>query len=173
VLFAFLAATYLTVESAGALKDDFRRRAFMAGIAAGLLALAVYVLAGEGAPRVREGLTRRPWSWPLQIATAIAAIAALVALWRRSYGVARLAAAAQVALIVIGWAASQYPWLVVPSLTLQSASAPQDTQVLLLIVVACGAVLLFPCLYLLFRVFKGDRPFRARLTRGGRTGAAP
>ena len=154
VLFAFLAATYLAFEARGELQDDFRKRALLAGVVVGLLAMGVYLLAGTGAPLVHQGLTRRPWSWPLQIATAIAAVTAFAALWQRGYGLARVAAAAQVALILVGWAASQYPYLVVPSLTLENASAPPETQVLLLKAVACGAVLLFPCLYLLFRVFK-------------------
>jgi cytochrome d ubiquinol oxidase subunit II len=154
VLFAFLAATYLAFEARGELQDDFRKRALIAGAVVGLLAVGVYLLAGAGAPLVHQGLARRPWSWPLQIATAIAAVTAFAALWQRRYGLARVAAAAQVALIVVGWAASQYPYLVVPSLTLENASAPPETQILLLKTVVCGAVLLFPCLYLLFRVFK-------------------
>ena len=72
---------------------------------------------------------------------------------------ARAAAVAQVTLIVLGWGASQYPFLVVPELTLASASAPRATQVALLWALAAGAVLLFPSLYVLFRVFKGERPF--------------
>jgi cytochrome d ubiquinol oxidase subunit II len=155
VLFAFLAAAYLAFEASGPLQEDFRRRALLAGAAVGVLALIVYLLSATGAPLVHHGLTRRSWSWPLQIGTAAAAATALAALWRRSFGLSRLAAGAQVALIVAGWAASQYPYLVVPSLTLENASAPRETQVLLLVVVAFGAVLLFPCLYLLFRVFKG------------------
>jgi cytochrome d ubiquinol oxidase subunit II len=64
-----------------------------------------------------------------------------------------------VTLIVIGWGASQYPYVVVPELTLASASAPAAVQRALLWALAAGAVLLFPALYALFRVFKGERPF--------------
>jgi len=60
---------------------------------------------------------------------------------------------------VIGWGASQQPYLVVPGVTLDSASAPRATQVGLLWALAAGGLLLFPSLYLLFRVFKGERPF--------------
>ena len=61
-------------------------------------------------------------------------------------------------MIVTGWAASQYPYLVVPVWTLRSASAPAGVQNLLLAALGGGALLLFPSLYLLFRVFKGERP---------------
>lgn len=157
-LFAFLSATYLAVEAAGPLHEDFRKRGLVAGVVVGALALATFLLSSEGAPLVQQGLTARPWSWPLQIATALSAVLAFAALALRRFRQARFAAAAQVALIVIGWAGSQYPYLVVPEWTLESASAPAAVQKLLLAALGAGALLLFPSLYLLFRVFKGERP---------------
>jgi cytochrome d ubiquinol oxidase subunit II len=158
-LFAFLAASYLSVEAEGPLRDDFRRRAIGAGIAVFVTAAITAGLSAFEAPVVFRGLTRRPWSLPLHGATAVVAIAAFVALGTRRVRLARVAAAAQVVLIVAGWGASQYPYLIVPDLTLTSASGPRSTQVALAIALAAGAVTLFPSLYLLFRVFKGERPF--------------
>ena len=158
-LFAFLAATYLAVEAEGDLREDFRRRAAAAGAAVFVLALASAAASWREAPLVFLGLTARGWSLPLHLATGAAATGAFAALFARRYRLARLAAAAQVALIVLGWGASQYPYLVVPDLTLASASAPRHVQVLLLWALGAGALVLFPCLYLLFRVFKGERPF--------------
>jgi cytochrome d ubiquinol oxidase subunit II len=89
----------------------------------------------------------------------VAAVTAFAALRAGRVRRARAAAVAQAALIVIGWGASQYPYLVVPELTLASASAPRATQVPVLWALGAGALLLFPALYLLFRVFKGQRPF--------------
>ena len=158
-LFAFLAACYLAVEAEGALRDDFRRRALGAGAAVFLSALLAAALSWREAPLVFAGLTRRGFSAPLHLATAAAAVTALWALLRRRVRLARAAAAAQAALIVAGWGASQYPYLVVPDVTLASAAAPDATIVPVLFALAAGAVLLFPALYLLFRVFKGERPF--------------
>ncbi len=158
-LFAFLAAVYLAVEAEGALREDFRRRALGAGAAVFVLAAATAAASSFEAPQVFRGLTARAWSLPLHLATGAAAVTALAALFARRFRLARLAAAAQVALIVLGWGASQYPVLLVPDLTLESASAPRATQVLLLWALGAGALVLFPCLYLLFRVFKGERPF--------------
>jgi cytochrome d ubiquinol oxidase subunit II len=158
-LFAFLAAVYLAVEAEGALREDFRRRALGAGAAVFVLAAATAAASSFEAPQVFRGLTARAWSLPLHLATGAAAATALAALFARRYRLARLAAAAQVALIVLGWGASQYPVLLAPDLTLESASAPRATQVLLLWALGAGALVLFPCLYLLFRVFKGERPF--------------
>jgi cytochrome d ubiquinol oxidase subunit II len=159
-LFAFLAAAYLAVEAAEpGLRDDFRRRAAGAGVVVFLCAVLAAALSAREAPLVFAGLTRRAWSLPLHLATGASAVTAFWALRRGRVRSARAAAAMQVALIVVGWGASQYPYLLVPHLTLASASAPRATQVALLWALAGGGVLLFPALYVLFRVFKGERPF--------------
>jgi cytochrome d ubiquinol oxidase subunit II len=113
-LFAFLAAVYLTLEAEGdkALQHDFQRRALWAALAVGALALLVYLLSIEGAPRIREGISGTWWALPLQLATAGAAVGALWALYTRRFRLARLLAAAQVALILWGWALAQFPSLV-------------------------------------------------------------
>jgi cytochrome d ubiquinol oxidase subunit II len=165
-LFAYLAATYLAVEAQGVLRDDFRRRAITGGIAVLLCAVLAGALSWREAPLVFDGLTRRAWSLPFHLATGAAAVAAFALLVLGRVRAARAAAAAQAGLIVLGWGASQYPYLVVPELTLASASAPRATQVALLWALAAGAVALFPALYVLFRVFKGERPFSVVDRRG-------
>jgi cytochrome d ubiquinol oxidase subunit II len=162
-LFAFLAAVYLTVEAHDpALQNDFRQQALLAAVAVGVLALLVFLLAGTGAPRIRAGLSASPWAWPLQISTGGAAVGAIWALWTRRFYLARALAAAQVALILVGWGAAQYPYLVEPDITIQDAAAPQITLRLLVIALAAGALLLFPSIYFLFRIFKGPDAFRVQ-----------
>lgn len=154
-LAAFLAATYLTVEVTDpALRDDFRRRALGAGATTAVWAAAALLLARHEAPLIFAGLTARPFTWPLHAATALAALGALAALFRRRFRLARVLAASQVALVIAGWAASQYPALVPPDLTLATAAAPARTRQLLLIVLGAGAPLLIPSLWILYRVFK-------------------
>ena len=163
-LFAFLAAVYLTVEAeqrdsgtaSHELENDFRLRALLAGVAVGLLALTVFILAGTGAPTVRAGISRTWWALGLHFVTAIFAISAFVMLWTRRYRIARFCAAAQVTLILLGWAFAQYPHLVEPDLTIFSAAAPPITLELLLAALAAGALLLFPSYYYLIRVFKAE-----------------
>ncbi len=152
-LFAFLAAVYLTVEAEGELREDFRRRAIAAGVAVFAAAFAAAALV------IFAGLTSRGWSIPLHAATGAAAVGAFAALFARRFRLARLLAAAQAALIVVGWGAAQHPYAVVPDLTLAAASAPRAVQVALLWALAGGGLLLFPALYVLFRTFKGERPF--------------
>jgi cytochrome d ubiquinol oxidase subunit II len=166
-LFAYLAAVYLTVEAHPAdsesqdvaLQADFRRRALIAAAAVGALALLVFLLSASGAPRIRAGLSASWWAWPLQIGTGAAAVGAIWALWTWRFYLARALAAAQVALILWGWGGAQFPYLVEPDITIQSAAAPASTLRLLLGALIVGALLLFPSFYFLYRIFKGQRAF--------------
>lgn len=156
-LFAFLAATYLTLDARAEpdLQDDFRRRAIFSGLALGPVAGAVFFTARHGAPDLFHGLTNwwAPW---LLGATSVCAIGALVALWRRRFAVARAAAVGQVTLILVGWSLAEYPHLITPDVTVASARAPDATLRLLVLALAAGAMVLFPALYFLFRLFKGN-----------------
>ncbi|HXG64814.1 MAG TPA: cytochrome d ubiquinol oxidase subunit II, partial [Blastocatellia bacterium] len=160
-LFAFLAAVYLTLETDDPeLREDFRKRALASAAAVGMMALTVFLLAAEGAPSISSELAASWWTWPLQIMTAVAATGAIFCLWTRRFQLARLFAAAQVTLILWGWAAAQFPYLVEPDITIYNAAAPPATLRLTLAALAVGALLLFPSFYYLFRVFKGGSAFR-------------
>lgn len=157
-LFAFLAAVYLTVDAEGEpdVQEDFRRRALVTGVALAPIAFGVFALAGGGAPVIFRGLTDW-WAPLLLLATSVCAVGALAALWKRRFGAARLAAAGQVALILVGWGLAQSPYLVVPDVTLEAAAAPALTLRLLLWALALGAVVLFPSFAYLFYVFRRER----------------
>src|SRR6185503_14165959 len=147
----------LTVEAEErSLQEDFRLRALVAGVAVGVLALIVFLLAKTGAPTVRAGISRSSWALALHILTAIFAMGAFFALWIRRYLAARVFAAGQVTLILLGWAFSQFPYLVEPDISISSAAAPQITLRLLLGALIAGALLLFPSYYYLFRIFKTE-----------------
>jgi cytochrome d ubiquinol oxidase subunit II len=90
----------------------------------------------------------------LHAATAVCALAAFFTLYTRHYFWARLFAAAQVSLILWGWALAQFPNLLGSRFTLFNAAAPAVTLRLMLIALACGAFVLFPSLYCLYRVFR-------------------
>lgn len=157
VLFAFLAAVYLTLETKDRdLQEDFRNRALISGVLVGILALIVFLLAEAGAPTVRAGISRSWWALSLHILTAIFAIGAFLTLWMRKYRLAQICAAMQVSLILAGWAFAQYPYLIEPDITISAVAAPRITLQLLLGALTVGAILLFPSYYYLFRVFKRE-----------------
>jgi cytochrome d ubiquinol oxidase subunit II len=165
-LFAFRAAVYLTVEAGDdrPLADDFRRRALGAGAAAIIMAGGTLMLARRGAPMVHGGIMGARWALPLHTGAAVAAAAALGALALRRYRLARIAAAALVSLVIWGWGAAQFPWLVPPDLTIAQTAAPVTTLRFVSLGLVAGAVILVPSLVYLFRVFKSagsDRGARA------------
>ncbi len=151
VLFAYLAAVYLTLEARD--PDEraaFRIRALASGAGVGVLAATVLALAH---PDVRAGVIASPWAVPLHVATGASAVAAFAFLWHETYYLARIAAVSQVVLILWGWALAQYPYAIRPHLTLAASAAPENVQVLLLQVLGVGGVILLPSLLYLFGVF--------------------
>lgn len=159
-LCAYLAAVYLTMETDDAdLQDDFRRRAFAAGIGVFVAAMAALYLARQRVPLVWHGLTASTWAPGYQLLVGALALLTLTALWQRRFRVARVAAPVQAVLILGGWALCQYPYMLPPDLTVSAAAAPDVTLELVLAALALGLVVLVPSLIYLYRVFK-SRPQR-------------
>jgi cytochrome bd ubiquinol oxidase subunit II len=157
VLFAFLAAVYLTVdtENAPQLQRDFRLRGLLAQGVLVPVAIGVFLTSRHGAPEMYQRLNA--WWAPLILSwTVLSAAAAAGALWFGRFRLARMAAIAEVTSVLLGWCLAQYPHLVYPDLTIQNAAAPEVTLRLLVIALGLGAVILLPCLYFLFHIFKGQ-----------------
>ena len=154
---AYLAAVYLAWESRGPLQEDFRTRALLTWLAAGLVSIATLVLAQIEAPRLWEALTRFPAA-AIVAGGVVLAPASGLALFTRRYHLARILAAAQVALLLLGWGVAQHPYLIAPDLTLEASAAPHPTLVLTAWTLPIGAAVLIPSLWLLFSVFKGRLP---------------
>jgi cytochrome d ubiquinol oxidase subunit II len=156
---AYLAATYLTVEAAQRGKEelerDFRGRALVAGVVAGALAAAGLVLVRAEAPVLWEGM--RDAGLLFAAVSAIAGVGSLVFMWSRRYRLARAGAVVAVASVLFGWGVAQWPYLIVPDVTVTNASAPDATLRVVIIGFALGGAVLAPSLYLLFRIFKLER----------------
>ena len=103
MLFAFLAAVYLTIEAdSESLKEDFRTRALVAGGLCFVAAVLTLLTALRDAPLMQEGLLGSTRAIPIHLLTGAFAVTALVALWRRRWYLARFAAAAQLSCIIWG-----------------------------------------------------------------------
>ncbi|HEY4814645.1 MAG TPA: cytochrome d ubiquinol oxidase subunit II, partial [Chthoniobacterales bacterium] len=71
-LFAYLAACYLTLDAdTDDLKNDFRNRALFSGFISVLAAFATYIVAGSDAQQIRDGLSRTPFAWLIELAAAL------------------------------------------------------------------------------------------------------
>lgn len=147
-LFAFLAATYLTLETDDPeLQNDFRKRA---------LATTV-VMAGLGwlcrslAPHLFIPVS-------IEVLVGLIGLLALGSLWQRRYWLARALAALQVTTILWGWGLAQYPYILParegPGLTFHMAAAPTSVLQAMLAALVVGGALLLPSFVYLYRVFK-------------------
>ncbi|MCS6286263.1 MAG: cytochrome d ubiquinol oxidase subunit II [Nitrospira sp.] len=165
VLALYLAAAYLTVEAQGGeLQDKFRLRAIGAGIVAAGLEETLLLVSREGAPLLWDGLTGTVWGALAQFTTAVAGLTGIGCLWFKRYRWARFSIAGQVTVTLWSWGLAQWPYLVPPHLTIYNAAAPTPTLRAVLYALGGGAVLVFPALWYLFRIFKqqtlfgGDAP---------------
>ena len=156
---AYLAATYLTVEAVQRdeeeLEHDFRARALAAGAVAGVLAAAGLILVRSEAPVLWEGM--RDAGLLFALASAIAGGGSLFCVWSRRYRLARAGAVVAVASVLFGWGVAQWPYLIVPDVTVTDAAAPDATLRVVIIGFALGGAVLAPSLFLLFRIFKLER----------------
>jgi cytochrome bd ubiquinol oxidase subunit II len=157
-MFAFLAAVYLAVREP-ALRDAFRQRALWSAGAMFVAAFGALAVAAMTTPHVMSELTAGG-ALALQLAIAATALTAIGALYERRWRFARVAAAAQVSLIIWGWVLVQAPYVLPPTMTIRDAAAPRVTLELLLGALAAGAVLLLPALVYLFRTFGAERRVR-------------
>ncbi|MCX6022751.1 MAG: cytochrome d ubiquinol oxidase subunit II [Chloroflexi bacterium] len=154
---AYLAATYLALETAGDLRQDFRRRALVSGAVVSALAIIALPLAAHDAPYVWGRLIAGPATPFLVLATALAAVS-YSTLRAHRLGWARVSGAGLVATIVAGWGVAQFPYLMLPAMALPDIAAPPSVLRVLLITAAAGMAVLAPSLGLLFAVFKGRNP---------------
>lgn len=167
LLFAYLAATYLLVETKNPkLQEIFRRRAIVVALLLGLLEEVLLFLGKSDAPRLWGELTNSLWGGLIQIGIGSFTIAAIWFLITRRFWWARTCAILQVTLTLWAWGIAQFPYLVPPYLTVFNASAPEITLRLITLFLALGALLLFPCLFYLFRVFKGRSFYDPREQHG-------
>lgn len=156
VLVAYLAAVYLVIESREpTLRRLFRHRAMASGVLVLLLATIALFLASEGAPEIYQGLTQTALGRASTVATALVHVGALWALITQRDILARFLAGGGAVVILWNWALAQYPYLVEPSVTIYDA-APQGTLEVLLASLLVGSIILFPFLFYLYHLFKGD-----------------
>ena len=152
---AYLAAVFLCLdarrEGHDDLADQFRTRALGTAATTGAVGLiGVFVLRAD-APRLFEGLVGR--ALPVMVVSGLAGIASIALLLARRYGVARITSSVAVATILVGWAVAQYPYLLLPYLTIEEAARGRATLVAMTVVLVLGSVFLVPSLVYMFVLF--------------------
>ena len=136
---------------AGRSPPAFRRRALLAGVVAGAVAMAgLLVMRSSGLDLTRGA------ALALVCVSGAAGLATLALCRASRFGLARLTAALAVAAVVAGWAAAQAPRFL-PGMTVTQAAAGMSTLVALVIALCCGLAVLVPSLVLLFALFLRGR----------------
>lgn len=157
---AYLAAVYLTRDAQREghpdLAEGFRRRGVAMGVAAGAIALGGIAVLRADAPLLFAGLTGR--ALPLIGLSAAGGLASLALLATRHYRSARVAAALAVTAVVWGWAAAQYPNVLLPDVTIAEAAANPATLTAMLVSLLIGALLVVPSLAWLYVLFQRAEP---------------
>jgi cytochrome d ubiquinol oxidase subunit II len=155
---AFLAGTFLAADAQRArncgLADRLRRRTLVVGVLTGVIVLGSLVPLRVDAPTLYEGLSGR--AWPLIALSAVAGLTTLWLLWRRRFALARPAAGAAVASVVLGWGVGQYPWLLVDEVRIQDAAGASATLTGLLVAVGLAGIIVVPPLGYLFWLTQTD-----------------
>lgn len=156
-LCATLAATYLIVEARAAgdadLREDFRARALLAGAVTAALGALAAVLGAIESPLLWSGLVGK--ALPLSLGAMLIGLATAYTLIRGRYVIARYLVAGEIACILAAWAVAQYPYLIIPDVTIASAAAPESVLLATTLASAAGMVILLPSLWYLFYIFKG------------------
>src|SRR5262245_24967106 len=150
---AYLAAVYLTNETQGALREDFRWRAILAGTTTAALAGVVLLLAWLEARWFFDRLLSFK-TLPVILAGLGCFAGSAWAVFTRHFVLARVFAAAEIGLLLFGWGLAQYPYLVYPDLPLEDVAAPLATLRFVVLSLPVGAFLILPSLWMLLRVFK-------------------
>lgn len=157
LLFAYLASTYLLLEADNPrLQEIFRKRAIIVALLAGLMEEAVVTIGKTGAPRLWGELTNSLWGGFIQLGVGSLTVAVVWFLITRRYWWARTFAILQVTVTIWAWGIAQFPYLVPPNLTIFNTSAPDITLQFIMVALVIGALFLFPSLFYLFRIFKGN-----------------
>jgi cytochrome d ubiquinol oxidase subunit II len=157
-LCAVLAATYLAVEAEAAddlaLVEVFRAKALVSGAATAAIGALAAILAHFQSPVLWQGLVGK--ALPLSLGAVLIGLVTAAALLLGSLRLARLGVAAETACILAAWAVAQYPYLIIPNVTISNAAVPRSVLIAVTIASVAGMLVLLPSLWYLFRIFKGQ-----------------
>lgn len=156
---AWLAAVFLAADAQrdgqAELAKGFIRRALVAGIVVGVVALAGVFVLETDAPILADNLERR--GAPLVAVSGLGGLTALWLLGRNRPEAARVPATLAVVAIVIGWGVGQYPWVLVGEVEIDDVAASSPVLWGLLAAFVGAGLTVVPALIWMLRLtHKGD-----------------
>ena len=158
VCVAYLAAVYMVFDADRVADADmveyFRRRALVAAVVAGVVALAGIAVLHHDAPYLYDGLTSR--ALPLVIVSVLGGLGSLCLLLRRSHRFARVAAIGAVGGIVAAWGVAQWPYIIPTTMKISTTAAPSGTLEAIFVAFGLACVIVLPSLALLYTLDQRD-----------------
>jgi len=160
---AVVAVSYLSsvllVFDAGRVADAemveyFRRRAVIAAVVAGIVALAGIGILHADARYLFDELTTR--ALPLVIVSAVGGVTSLVLLLREEHRFARVAAVGAVGGIIAAWGVAQWPYVIPQTMTIKATAAPSGTLTATVVVFLIAAVTIVPSIGFLYWLDQQD-----------------
>ena len=159
----FLAAVFLCDDARREGDDElvrqFRNRAVASAVVVGLVGLVGLFVVRQDAPYLWGELFGR--ALPCLVVSAVAGVASLGLLVTKRFVAARVSATAAVTGMIWGWALAQYPYMLIPSLTIDDAAAGATTLRAMLVVLLVGSLLLVPALLFMYALFQRPVPQRS------------
>ncbi len=162
---AYQPAVYLCLETQGQTREDFRRRALGASLLVITLATIGFPVLVTQSQHLWQGLTQLHVLPVVGSGMVLGAVSTWV-LGRRRYRLARLAAAGEVVMIIVGWALAQRPYITYPDPTVSNSMSSEAMIRFTLWTLPFAAAILIPSMWLLFSVFKGQNPAAAKPAAG-------
>ena len=155
---AYLASVFLVFD-AGRISDAemveyFRRRAVVAAVVAGAVALAGIGILHADARYLFDELTTR--ALPLVAVSALGGVASLVLLLRESHRFARVAAVGAVGGIVAAWGVAQWPYVIPETMTVEATAAPSGTLTAVVVTFVLAVVFILPAIGFLYWLDQQD-----------------
>ncbi|MDF9826655.1 cytochrome d ubiquinol oxidase subunit II [Ereboglobus sp. PH5-10] len=157
-IFAFLASVYMVGETKEPeLRNVFTRRAAISNVCVFVAGGVVFLASLLEAKSLFALFLERPAA----ISAIVIAVLLFVALWKfiklRNVVFARVVAAGQVTMILLGWWLLYAPNAIITTegpVSFYEVAAPRATQLQLMLALLVGSCIIFPSLFFLLRVFK-------------------
>ncbi len=151
---AYLAAIFLVDDARRALEPEleryFARRAIGAAVVAGATAVGGILVMRSDNRFLYDGLTDE--GLPLVVASIAFGVAVLTMLARGARRGLRPLAVGAVVMVIWGWGAAQYPYLLPETLTIPEAAGAEASLTGLMVVFGVAVLLVLPALGLLYRL---------------------
>jgi cytochrome d ubiquinol oxidase subunit II len=148
----YLSAIFLTWDSRRlgdpAMVQYFRRRAVIAAVVVGAVALAGVIDLDLDAPYMFSGLASR--ALPLVIISVLSGTAALWLIMRTPRRGGRVAAVMAVGALMVAWGIAQWDYILPETLTVSAAAAPSGTITAVLIAAILALILIVPSFAMLY-----------------------